>query len=69
MENIKYYQTTTDNPQTLRLIDGVMKVFDSEKKCVDSIDWFNKIFFNDFTDFKEISENEAFAYIGKIVAA
>ncbi|VTT05605.1 phage protein [Streptococcus gordonii] len=69
MENIKYYQTTTDNPQTLRLIDGVMQVFDIEKKWVDSIDWFDKIFFNDFTDFKEISENEAFAYIGKIVAA
>nr|WP_295589740.1 hypothetical protein [uncultured Streptococcus sp.] len=69
MENIKYYQTTTDNPQTLRLINGVMQVFDIKKKWVDSIDWFNKIFFNDFTDFEEISENDAFAYIGRMVVA
>ena len=32
MENIKYYQTTTDNPQTLRLIDGVMQFSISKKK-------------------------------------
>ena len=45
-----------------------MQVFDIEKKWVDSIDWFNKIFFNDFTDFEEISENDAFAYIDRMVA-
>ena len=69
MKDIKYYHTTTSNAQVLRLIDGVMQVFDIEKKWVDSIDWFNKIFFNDFTDFEEISENDAFAYIGRMVAA
>nr|DAX64634.1 MAG TPA: hypothetical protein [Caudoviricetes sp.] len=69
MKDIKYYHTKTNNPQVLRLIDGVMQVFDIEKKWVDSIDWFNKIFFNDFTDFEEISENDAFAYIGRMVAA
>ena len=58
----------TNNAQALRLIDGVMQVFDIEKKWVDSIDWFNKIFFNDFTDFEEISENDAFAYIDRMVA-
>mgnify|MGYP000861336863 FL=1 len=68
MKDIKYYRTTTDNTQVLRLIDGVMQVFDIEKKWVDSIDWFNKIFFNDFTDFEEISENDAFAYIDRMVA-
>ena len=47
MKDIKYYHTTTNNPQVLRLIDGVMQVFDIEKKWIDSIDWFNKIFFND----------------------
>lgn len=66
---IRYYRTTTDNPKVLRLVDGVMQVFDIDKKWVDSIEWFSKIFFNDFTDFEEISENEAFVYIGKIVAA
>lgn len=69
MKDIKYYRTTTNNPQVLRLIDGVMQVFDIEKKWVDSIDWFNKIFFNDFTDFEEISESEAFAYIDRMVVA
>lgn len=69
MKDIKYYHTTTSNAQVLRLIDGVMQVFDIEKKWVDSVDWFNKIFFNDFTDFEEISENDAFAYIGRMVAA
>ena len=69
MKKIKYYHTTTNNPQVLRLIDGVMQVFDIEKKWIDSIDWFNKIFFNDFTDFEEISENDAFAYIGSMVVA
>jgi hypothetical protein len=58
----------TNNAQVFRLIDGVMQVFDIEKKWVDSIDWFNKIFFNDFTDFEEISENDAFAYIDRMVA-
>ena len=58
----------TNNAQVLRLIDGVMQVFDIEKKWVDSIDWFNKIFFNDFTYFEEISENDAFAYIDRMVA-
>ena len=58
----------TNNAQVLRLIDCVMQVFDIEKKWVDSIDWFNKIFFNDFTDFEEISENDAFAYIDRMVA-
>lgn len=58
----------TNNAQVLRLIDGVMQVFDIEKKWVDSIDWFNKIFFNDFTDFEEISENDAFAYMDRMVA-
>lgn len=58
----------TNNAQVLRLTDGVMQVFDIEKKWVDSIDWFNKIFFNDFTDFEEISENDAFAYIDRMVA-
>ena len=53
----------------LRLIDGVMQVFDIEKKWVDSIDWFNKIFFNDFTDFEEIPEKDVFAYIDRMVAA
>ncbi|KEQ35305.1 phage protein [Streptococcus mitis] len=43
-----------------------MQVFDIEKTWVNSIDWFNKIYFNDFTDFEEISENEAFAYIEKM---
>lgn len=62
---IKYYFIKKERPQILRLIDGVMQVFDIEKKWIDSIDWFNKIFFNDFTDFEEISENEAFAYIEK----
>ena len=66
---IRYYRTTTDNPQMLRLVDGVMQVFDIEKKWIDSIDWFNKIFFNDFTDFEEIPENDAFDYIGRMVAA
>ena len=51
MKDIKYYRTMTNNAQVLRLIDGVMQVFDIEKKWVDSIDWFNKIFFNDFTFF------------------
>ncbi len=69
MKDIRYYYTTTSNPQVLRLIDGVMQVFDIEKKWVDSIDWFNKIFFNDFTDFEEISEKDAFAYISRMVAA
>lgn len=69
MKDIRYYHTTTGNPQVLRLIDGVMQVFDIEKKWVDSIDWFNKIFFNDFTDFEEISEKDAFAYISRMVAA
>lgn len=69
MKKIKYYHTTTNNPQVLRLRDGVMQVFDIEKKWIDSIDWFNKIFFNDFTDFEEISENDAFAYIGRMVVA
>ena len=68
MKDIKYYHTTTNNAQVLRLIDGVMQVFDIEKKWVDSIDWFNKIFFNDFTDFEEISENDAFAYIALAIA-
>lgn len=63
---IKYYFIKKERPQILRLIDGVMQVFDIEKKWIDSIDWFNKIFFNDFTDFEEISENEAFAYIEKM---
>ena len=63
---IKYYFIKIERPQILRLIDGVMQVFDIEKKWIDSIDWFNKIFFNDFTDFEEISENEAFAYIEKM---
>lgn len=69
MKDIRYYHTTTSNPRVLRLIDGVMQVFDIEKKWVDSIDWFNKIFFNDFTDFEEISEKDAFAYISRMVAA
>ena len=68
MKDIKYCRTMTNNAQVLRLIDGVMQVFDIEKKWVDSIDWFNKIFFNDFTDFEEISENDAFAYIDRMVA-
>ena len=68
MKDIKYYCTMTNNAQVFRLIDGVMQVFDIEKKWVDSIDWFNKIFFNDFTDFEEISENDAFAYIDRMVA-
>lgn len=63
---IKYYFIKIGYPQILRLIDGVMQVFDIEKKWVDSMDWFNKIFFNDFTDFEEISENQAFAYIEKM---
>ncbi len=62
----RYYHATTENPQILRLFGGVMQVFDIEKKWIDSIDWFNKIYFNDFTDFEEISENEAFAYIEKM---
>lgn len=68
MKDIKYYRTMTNNAQVFRLIDGVMQVFDIEKKWVDSIDWFNKIFFNDFTDFEEISENDEFAYIDRMVA-
>ena len=68
MKDIKYYRTMTNNAQVFRLIDGVMQVFDIEKKWGDSIDWFNKIFFNDFTDFEEISENDAFAYIDRMVA-
>lgn len=68
MKDIKYCRTMTNNAQVFRLIDGVMQVFDIEKKWVDSIDWFNKIFFNDFTDFEEISENDAFAYIDRMVA-
>ena len=66
MKDIKYYRTTTDNTQVLRLINGVMQVFDIEKKWVDSMYWFNNIFFNDFTDFEEISENDAFTYIDMI---
>ncbi|WQC38308.1 hypothetical protein U0537_10660 [Streptococcus pneumoniae] len=31
MKDIKYYRTTTNNAQVLRLIDGVMQVFDIEK--------------------------------------
>ena len=62
----RYYRTTTDNPQIIRLFDGVMQVFDVKKQWVDSINWFNKIYFNDFTDFEEISESEAFAYIEKL---
>ena len=69
MKDIKYYHTTTNNPQVLRLIDGVMQVFDIEKKWIDSIDWFNKIFFNDFTDFEEIPEKYEFTYIDRMVAA
>ena len=63
---IKYYFVKIEHPQILRLINGVMQVFDIEKKWIDSIDWFNKIYFNDFTDFEEISESEAFAYIEKL---
>ncbi|QJS37286.1 hypothetical protein HKM25_1580 [Streptococcus pneumoniae] len=44
MKDIKYYRTTTNNAQVLRLIDGVMQVFDIEKKWVNSMDWFNKSF-------------------------
>ena len=66
MIKIRYYRTTTDNHQILRLINGIMQVFDIEKQWIDSMDWFNKIYFNDFTDFEEISESEAFAYIEKM---
>lgn len=62
----RYYRTTTSNAQVLRLIDGVMQIFDVKKQWIDSIDWLNKIYFNDFTDFEEISENEAFACIEKM---
>ncbi|VMC42962.1 phage putative head morphogenesis protein, SPP1 gp7 family [Streptococcus pneumoniae] len=37
MKDIKYYRTTTNNAQVLRLIDGVMQVFDIEKKWVNSV--------------------------------
>ena len=32
MKDIRYYHTTTDNAQVLRLIDGVMQVFEFQKR-------------------------------------
>lgn len=69
MEETRYYRTTTDNPKILRFVDGVMQVFDIDKKWVNSLEWFFRIFFDGFTDFEEITENEAFAYIGRMVVA
>lgn len=59
----KYYFTKTKKP-TLLKYKGNMYKFDTKKRAwEDSESWYRRIIFSDYTDYKEISEQEALKII------
>ena len=58
-----------ENPQIVRYSEGETSVYSVEKGWTENESWYVRIFFGDFTDFEEISESEAFAYIDRMVVA
>lgn len=65
----KYYLTTTIHPVVLRFLDGLMYVFEEGKGWTESSYWYSRVFFSDFTEYKEINYDEAMFEIGKLVAS
>ena len=59
----------TEHPQIVRYSEGETSVYSVEKGWTENESWYVRIFFGDFTDFEEISESEAFAYIDRMVVA
>lgn len=64
----KYFFIKTEHPQIVRYSEGETSVYSVEKGWTENESWYVRIFFGDFTDFEEISENDAFAYIDRMVA-
>ena len=65
----KYFIVKTEHPQIVRYSKGETSVYSVNKGWIENEAWYNRIFFGDFTDFEEISESEAFAYIDRMVVA
>ena len=62
----KYFFIKKEHPQIIRYSEGETSVYSAEKGWTENESWYDRIFFGDFTDFEEISEIKAFAYIEKL---
>lgn len=59
----KYYMTTTERPTLLKNVGVMYRYEKNTDKWKESESWFNRIIFSDYTDYKEISEQEALKII------
>ena len=59
----RFFLTTTSNPKLIRTTDGLSDVYRPSHGWVEEDYWYYQIFLGDFTDFKEITEEEAMSFI------
>ncbi|AXQ78950.1 hypothetical protein DDV21_007560 [Streptococcus chenjunshii] len=59
----KYFFIKTEHPKIVRYSNGMTEVYTVEEGWVEQEGWYDRLFFNDFSDFEEVTEREANMFI------
>ncbi|MEX2804183.1 hypothetical protein AB3329_03565 [Streptococcus sp. H31] len=58
-----YFFIKTEHPKIVCYSKGVTEVYTVEEGWVEQEAWFDRLFFNDFSDFEEVTEKEVNMFI------
>lgn len=67
--NTRYFFIRTGHPKIVRYSNGSTEEYNTKSGWIVQEAWYDRIFFSDFDDYKEITEKEAKVFIEELVAA
>lgn len=67
--SIKYFFIKTEHPKIIRYSNGITELYQLGLGWTEQEEWYNRLFFSDFSDFEEITEKEADVFILGVTAA
>ena len=67
--SIKYFFIKTEHPKIIRYSNGITELYQLGLGWTEQEEWYNRLFFSDFSDFEEITEKEADVFILGVTAS
>ncbi len=67
--SIKYFFIKTEHPKIIRYSNGITELYQLGLGWTEQEEWYDRLFFSDFSDFEEITEKEADVFILGVTAA
>ncbi|MBS4750981.1 hypothetical protein KG091_07805 [Carnobacteriaceae bacterium zg-ZUI78] len=62
----KYFFIKTKHPKIVRYFNGVMEVYSTPEGWMEREEWYDRLFFGDFSDYEEVTETQANTLISKL---